>query len=69
MKKLIEFIKRKLFEPRISIIASGTLGPTEIRKILGERANNLSDEQAQKRFMELSVEEQMGAFFGKKSQK
>lgn len=60
-------IKHKFFEPRETVIASNTLNPNEIKKILGEDANNLSNEEAQKRFMELPVEKQWKAFFGKKS--
>lgn len=66
---IIKFIKKKLFEPRETVIASNTLGPDEIRKFLGEGAENLSNEEAQKRLMELPVEKQMEAFFGKKSEK
>lgn len=60
MKKIIYFIKKKLFEPRETVIASNILGPDEIRKIL---------EEAQKRFMELPVGKQMEGFFGKKTKK
>lgn len=66
MNKIINYIKDKFFKPRESVIASNTLEPDEIRKIIGPKADNMSDEEAQKYFMEkLSVEEQMGAFFKK----
>ena len=68
MKNIIKFIKHKLFDPREVVIASNTLGPDEIKKIIGPKADNMTNEEAQKYFMEkLPVEEQMGAFFGKKS--
>ena len=66
MKKLINFIKKKLFEPKGTVLVSNTLGPEEIKKIIGQGAENLTNEEAQKRFMELPVEEQIEAFFGKK---
>lgn len=62
-------IKHKFFEPRETVIASNTLNPDEIKKVLGEGTDNLNNEEAQKRFMELPVEKQVGAFFGKKSEK
>lgn len=67
MNKLIKFIKNKLFEPRESVIASNTLDLEEIKKILGDKANNLTDEEVQKSFFELPVEKQMEAFFGGKN--
>ena len=66
--KIINYIKKKLFEPRETVIASNTLGPDEIKKFLGEGAENLTNEEVQKRFMELPVEKQVEAFFGKKSE-
>jgi hypothetical protein len=65
--KIINYIKKKLFEPRETVIASNTLSPDEIKKFLGEGAENLTNEEVQKRFMELPVERQVEAFFGKKS--
>lgn len=70
MNKVIKFLKHKFFEPREVVIASNTLNPEEIRKIIGPKADSMSNEEAQKYFMEkLTLEEQVGAFFGKKSDK
>jgi hypothetical protein len=67
MNKVIKFLKHKFFEPREVVIASNTLNPEEVRKIIGSKADNMSNEEAQKCFMEkLTLEEQAESFFGKK---
>jgi hypothetical protein len=43
MMKIIKFIKKKLFEPRETVIASNTLCPDEIRKVIGPKADNMSN--------------------------
>lgn len=69
MNKVIKFLKHKFFEPREVVIASNTFNPDEIKKVIGPKADNMSNEEVQKYFMEkLTLEEQMGAFFGKKSE-
>lgn len=67
MNKIIKFIKKKFFEPRKTVIASNELGLEDVKKFLGEEANDLTNEEVQKRFMELPAEKQMEAFFGKNS--
>jgi hypothetical protein len=66
MNKIISFIKQKLFEPRITTLASNTLTPEDIRKFLGAEASDLSDEEVGERLANLPIEEKLKAFFGKK---
>lgn len=66
---IILTIKHIFFEPRITTLASSTIGLDEIRKFIGEEANNLTDEEVRERFMKLPAEKQMEAFFAKKSEK
>ncbi len=60
---IILWIKHKLSQPREVVIASKTLTPEDIKKFLGNGADNLTNEEAQKLFMELPVEKQMEAVF------
>ena len=63
--KIIKSIKQKFFEPREVVVASSSFEISDMRKVLGEKAKNLTDEQALKLFMELPEEDQVKVFFPK----
>lgn len=62
----IIWIKHKLFDPRVVTIASNTISLKEIKKIFGKEADNLSDEEVEKLFMNLPTEKQMEVAFNNK---
>lgn len=59
-------IKKKLFEPRETILASNTLSISEIRDKLGKKYENLSDQELLKMVTEEPPQELFDVFFNKK---
>ena len=65
--RLINYFKRKFFEPRETVLASNTISVSQVREKLGKDAEGLSDAEVFKKLQELPLEEQMFMFFPKKN--
>lgn len=63
---IFSYIKKKLFEPRETVLASNTLSVSEIRAKLGKKYENLNDEELLKLITESPPQELFDVFFNKK---
>lgn len=63
---IFSYIKKKLFEPRETVLASNSLSISEIRDRLGKKYENLSDEELMKIIIESPPQELFDVFFNKK---
>jgi hypothetical protein len=63
---IFSYIKKKLFEPRETVLTSNSLSISEIRDKLGKKYENLSDEELMKIITESPPQELFDVFFNKK---